>query len=80
MSAGFSWNQRNTGGHTLRLRAIALALRGPPLQCIRQLISIFQQPAKLIVDLQPELNLAVLKKRTGNRPKRSGVEKPIWLV
>ena len=36
--------------------------------------------AALIVDLQPELNLAVLKKRTGNRPKRSGVEKPVWLV
>jgi hypothetical protein len=34
MSAGSSWNQRNTGGHR------------PPLQCIRYLVSIFQHPAK----------------------------------
>src|SRR5262249_42839387 len=32
MSAGFSWNERNTRGHLLGLRAIALALRGRPLQ------------------------------------------------
>ena len=32
VTARCSWNQRNTRGHNLMLRAIALALRGPRLQ------------------------------------------------
>jgi hypothetical protein len=34
VTARFSWNQRNTRGHSLRLRAVALALRSLRLRAV----------------------------------------------